>query len=111
MGSVAEMSVADNAVLGMQRKNTRGLFRNIRAARQSAQALVNRFDVRMSSLDVKAEKLSGGNLQKLILGREIMRGSGALIVEQPTRGLDVGAVEAVWGELLRERQGGKGNSC
>ncbi|MGA9630507.1 MAG: hypothetical protein WBQ63_03700, partial [Candidatus Acidiferrales bacterium] len=42
-----------------------------------------------------------------ILGREIMRGAKVLIVEQPTRGLDVGAVESVWRELLRERQEGK----
>ena len=60
-----------------------------------------------TGIDFAAGKLSGGNLQKLILGREIMRGSAALIVEHPTRGLDVGAVEAVWSELLRARQEGK----
>ena len=107
VGSVTEMSVADNAILGLQRKYTRSLFRNIADARESAEALVTRFGIRSSGIDLAAGKLSGGNLQKLILGREIMRGSAALIVEHPTRGLDVGAVESVWGELLRAREEGK----
>jgi simple sugar transport system ATP-binding protein len=101
------MSVAENAILGLQRKYTRGMFRGIRVARESALELVSRFGIRTAGIDFAAGKLSGGNLQKLILGREIMRGAAALVVEQPTRGLDVGAVEAVWGELLRARQEGK----
>jgi simple sugar transport system ATP-binding protein len=91
----------------LQRKYTRSLFRGIREARESALGLVARFGIRTAGIDFAAGKLSGGNLQKLILGREIMRGSAVLIVEHPTRGLDVGAVEAVWGELLRARQEGK----
>jgi ABC-type uncharacterized transport system ATPase subunit len=107
VGSVLEMSVADNAILGSQKTYTRGLFRNFRDARKSAEALVARFGIRCSGIDFAAGKLSGGNLQKLILGREIMRGSAALVVEHPTRGLDVGAVESVWGELLRARREAK----
>jgi ABC-type uncharacterized transport system ATPase subunit len=107
VGSVKEMSIADNAILGLQRKYSRNLFRSIREARESALGLISRFGVRAAGIDFAAGKLSGGNLQKLILGREIMRGSTALVVEHPTRGLDVGAVEAVWGELLRARQEGK----
>jgi simple sugar transport system ATP-binding protein len=107
VGSVTQMSLADNAILGLQRKHSRGIFRNIRQARESALELVTRFGIRGGGIDHPAGKLSGGNLQKLILGREIMRGSAALIVEHPTRGLDVGAVEAVWGELLRAREEGK----
>jgi ABC-type uncharacterized transport system ATPase subunit len=107
MGSVVEMSVADNAILGLQRKYTRGLFRNSVDARESARGLIARFAIRASSIDAAAGKLSGGNLQKLILGREITRGSGVLIVEEPTRGLDVAAVESIWGELLLARQEGK----
>jgi general nucleoside transport system ATP-binding protein len=107
VGSVIGMSVADNAILGLHRKHTRGIFRDMREARASAGALVERFVVRGSGIDFAAGKLSGGNLQKLILGREIMRGSSVLVVEQPTRGLDVGAVESVWSELLRAREEGK----
>jgi simple sugar transport system ATP-binding protein len=107
VGSVTQMTVADNAILGLQRKYTRGMFRSIRETREAALALVSRFGIRTAGVDFAAGKLSGGNLQKLILGREIMRGSAALVVEHPTRGLDVGAVEAVWGELLRAREEGK----
>jgi simple sugar transport system ATP-binding protein len=107
VGSVTEMSVADNAILGLQRKYKRGIFRGVREARESAQGLVVRFGIRGAGIEYAAGKLSGGNLQKLILGREIMRGSAALIVEHPTRGLDVGAVESVWGELLGAREEGK----
>jgi simple sugar transport system ATP-binding protein len=60
-----------------------------------------------AALGAPAGKLSGGNLQKLIFGREILLDTPAMIVEQPTRGLDVGAVESVWAELLRERERGK----
>ena len=101
------MSVADNAVLGLQRKYMRGLFRDGGEARKSAETLVARFGIRTAGMDQMAGKLSGGNLQKLILGREIMRGAAVLIVEQPTRGLDVGAVEVVWQELLLARREGK----
>jgi len=107
VGSVTQMSVTDNAILGLQKQYARGLFRSIGDARKSAESLVTRFGIRSAGIDLAAGKLSGGNLQKLILGREIMRGSAALIVEHPTRGLDVGAVESVWSELLQARQEGK----
>ncbi len=88
------------------RKYTRGIFRGICAKhvnRRGARRRDSGFAA--AGIDSAAGKLSGGNLQKLILGREIMRGSAALIVEHPTRGLDVGAVEAVWKELLTRAAG------
>jgi general nucleoside transport system ATP-binding protein len=107
VGSVPEMSVSENSILGLQRNYVHGLFRDIAGARKSAEALATRFGIRGSGIDQRAGKLSGGNLQKLILGREILRGSAALVVEQPTRGLDVGAVESVWRELILARAEGK----
>jgi general nucleoside transport system ATP-binding protein len=113
VGAVTEMSLADNAILGSQRQRTRGLFSarglflDRRKIREYADRLVARFGVRASGIGAMAGKLSGGNLQKLILGREIMQDAAAIVVEQPTRGLDVGAVESVWLELLRERERGK----
>jgi simple sugar transport system ATP-binding protein len=107
VGSVTEMSVADNAILGLQQHYSRGGFQNAREARKSAEDLSRHFEIRGAGIDSPAGKLSGGNLQKLILGREILSGSATLVVEQPTRGLDVGAVEAVWKELLRAREKGK----
>ena len=52
--------------------------------------------------------MSGGNLQKVVLGREVMHDPMVLLVEQPTRGLDVGAIETVWSELLAQRAQGRG---
>lgn len=109
VGSVVELSIADNAMLGSHRERTRfgGLFRDESAIRAHARRLVVRFGVKTPNLDFAAGKLSGGNLQKLTLGREIMRNPDALVVEQPTRGLDVGAIETVWAELLAQRDTGK----
>jgi len=107
VGSVAEMTVADNAILGSQKGSTRSLFRSVRDSRRSAHRLLQRFGIRGAGVDSVAGKLSGGNLQKLILGREITSGASLLIVDQPTRGLDVGAVESIWEELLRAREQGK----
>ena len=108
VGSVAELSVADNAILGTQAQRTRaaGLIRDENANRGFAKALVERFGVRTPHLDLPAVKISGGTLQSLVLGREMMREPVILIAEQPTRGLDAGAVETVWGELLKARAGG-----
>jgi general nucleoside transport system ATP-binding protein len=107
VGSVTEMSLADNAILGSQRQRTRGWFLDQRKIREHAERLIARFGVRAANISALAGKLSGGNLQKLILGREILQDAAAILVEQPTRGLDVGAVESVWLELLRERERGK----
>ena len=106
VGSIPEMSMEANAILGSQRRRTRGPFLDKRKIREHAKELVSRFGVR-AGLGTPAGKLSGGNLQKLIIGREILQDAPAMIVEQPTRGLDVGAVESVWAELLRERERGK----
>ena len=110
VGSVGTLAIEDNAVLGGQRDFARagGILRDRARSRSHAQSLVGRFGVRTPGIRFPAGKLSGGNLQKLILGREIMRGPKLLVVEQPTRGLDVGAIEAIWAELLAAREQGKG---
>jgi ABC-type uncharacterized transport system ATPase subunit len=111
VGSVASLSIADNAILTAPRAYTRRGLLNRSAIRTHAQTLITRFGVRPPNIDTAASKLSGGNLQKVILGRElmaraVMAAPGVLIVEQPTRGLDVGAIESIWSELLRERSAG-----
>jgi ABC-type uncharacterized transport system ATPase subunit len=68
--------------------------------------LVGEFDVRCSSVQDKAGTLSGGNLQKLIIGRETLSRPKLLIAEQPTQGLDISAIEAVRKLLLEQRQEG-----
>jgi general nucleoside transport system ATP-binding protein len=107
VGAVPDLSIADNAILGSQRKRTRHLLLDTHSISAYAKNLLARFGVRAQSIEAAAGKLSGGNLQKLILGREILQDRAAMVVEQPTRGLDVGAIEAVWAELLHERQRGK----
>jgi len=77
-----------------------------RAARSRAQELLNAFDVRPPFPDALAGSLSGGNQQKVILAREVARSPRLLIAVQPTRGLDVGAIEGIHRELLRLRDQG-----
>ncbi|WP_229655808.1 ABC transporter ATP-binding protein [[Pantoea] beijingensis] len=108
VGSITSMSIADNAMLGAQQTFTRArgwLLDRGRIARH-AQSIIAHFKVRTPDSEFEAGKLSGGNLQKLILGREVARNPRLLVVEQPTRGLDVGAVEAVWQGLLAAREQG-----
>jgi ABC-type uncharacterized transport system ATPase subunit len=106
IGSVAELSLADNVILTRPRAYTVGGLLDPARIDANAQSLVTRFGVRPASIRTHPSKLSGGNLQKVILGREVMSAPGVLIVEQPTRGLDVGAIESIWAELLREREFG-----
>src|ERR1700733_14119700 len=106
-GAVTAVSLTDNVILGSQRKVTRGAFLDLHRIREHAEKLITRFGVRAASIATKAGKLSGGNLQKLILGREILENATAMVVEQPTRGLDVGAIESIWAELLGQRERGK----
>jgi len=108
-GSVVDLSIVDNAALGDHARLTKGwgLWLDRKAMAAQASRVVAKYGVRAASLRLAAGKLSGGNLQKLILAREVLRSPQALIVEQPTRGLDVGAVEAVWSGLLAERDKGR----
>ena len=79
-----------------------------RAGRAYAQALARQFDVRAASLDVRTRSLSGGNMQKLILGRTLAREPDFIVADQPTWGLDIGAVAYVREQLLAARRRGAG---
>jgi simple sugar transport system ATP-binding protein len=79
---------------------------NLSLAREQAEKLVKEFAVKTPSVDTPARLLSGGNLQKLILAREISRQPMAIIAVYPTRGLDVGAIESVHHMLIEERDRG-----
>ena len=108
-GSIATLSIADNGVLGRLRPNTRfgGTVLDRAAIARRAKSIVDHFGVRTPGIGFPAGKLSGGNLQKLILGRELLGDPTVLVAEQPTRGLDIGTVEAVWRALLKARAEGK----
>jgi ABC-type uncharacterized transport system ATPase subunit len=76
--------------------------------RERARPLLEEYDVRGGTADALASSLSGGNQQKVVIAREIGEATAALIAAQPTRGLDVGAIEFVHRRLLEERAAGHG---
>ena len=108
-GLARAASVSDNLLMGRHRGRLapRGLL-NRRAIAARARELVERFDVRIGSVDDAAATLSGGNAQKLVIARELAGDPPLVIASQPTRGIDVGAAEFVHGELRRRRDEGAG---
>ncbi|HTK16823.1 MAG TPA: ABC transporter ATP-binding protein [Acidimicrobiia bacterium] len=92
-GSVMDMSVAENLVLGEVETVCSRSFLDRRKLRTLAGALVREFDITASSVDAPFRSLSGGNQQRVVLARELSRSPIALVAAQPTRGLDVGAIE------------------
>jgi simple sugar transport system ATP-binding protein len=107
-GVIADFTVADNLMLVDSRSPTYtrwGFLRN-RVIRSHCQDLVTEFAIKAPSLGTPARNLSGGNIQKLILARELSGRPKALLVAQPTRGVDVGAAEYIHRRLLEQRAGG-----
>jgi simple sugar transport system ATP-binding protein len=103
MGSLPGLDLADNLLLTTYPTFCRrGVFRR-KVARQWAEAQFEKFHVVGGSLRAPARQLSGGNLQRLILARELSKQPALIIAEQPTHGLDIGATMDVWDELLRRR--------
>lgn len=108
-GLVLDFSVRDNIVLQTYYKNPfskKGIL-NFSKITQKAKALIEQFDVRTPSEQTLARALSGGNQQKAIIAREVDRNPDLLIAAQPTRGLDVGAIEFIHKKLIEQRDNGK----
>ena len=100
------MKVSENLVIGFHdRPEYSGLI-NLKRKRidEHSKELVHQFDIRTPSIDVSVATLSGGNQQKLVLARELSRRPEFLLVSQPTRGLDVGAIEYVHAQILEMRK-------
>ena len=108
-GLILDYSLVENSVLGIHRNKpfSKGIVMNYRAIRKHCNELIEEFDVRTPNEDVNAEALSGGNQQKLIVAREISKDPELLIAAQPTRGLDVGAIEYIHKRLVGERDKGR----
>jgi simple sugar transport system ATP-binding protein len=85
---------------------SRGFLIDTSAARKNAELVKDAYSIAIPSIDAEARLLSGGNLQRLILAREIESGPRLMVAVQPTRGLDVGAIENVHRLLLEQRQNG-----
>lgn len=97
-----------NRILGYQtrRPTARGAFLDIAGARKDTQRIVEQFDVRTPGIEVAAASLSGGNQQKLVVGRELSGEPKLLIASHPTRGVDVGAQAAIWDHIRDARAAG-----
>ena len=110
MGLVGGMSVCENLALKSYRGSelSRGPVLRPAAMRRLAQQLIESFSIATPSPDTLVKFLSGGNLQKTILARELKACDGVLVAVYPTRGLDVGATESVRRLLLEERESGTG---
>jgi simple sugar transport system ATP-binding protein len=107
-GMIRDFSVAENLILRehSQKPISNSGFLNFREITRRSSALIQAFNVKTPSQDTPAKSLSGGNIQKLLLARELSRKPTVLIAAQPTRGLDIGATEYVHRRLLEQRAEG-----
>jgi simple sugar transport system ATP-binding protein len=107
-GLALEFTVWENVALGHQRVKpfARGVWIDRGAAHARAEVVVDEFDVRTPGLDVQAFTLSGGNQQKLVVGREMTADPKVLLAAHPTRGVDVGAQAGIWDFLRDARKKG-----
>jgi simple sugar transport system ATP-binding protein len=106
---ILDFSIADNGVLGSHDEPpfARWVVRVFSAIREYADKLIEEFDVRTPNRDALVRNLSGGNQQKVIIAREIGRDPDLLIAAQPTRGVDVGAIEFIHKRIIEQRDHGK----
>ena len=109
-GLLLEAPLWENRMLGHQTEapNARGWLLDIGGARRDTSRIVAEYDVRTPGIDVPAGALSGGNQQKLIVGREMSHAPKVLLAAHPTRGVDVGAQAAIWEQIKRARHDGLG---
>ena len=109
-GAIGELAIWENAILERVRDApfSKGGFVRQSTARAFAADVIDRFDIRGGSADSRTRLLSGGNMQKLIFGRNLAGSPRVLVAAQPTRGLDEGAIAAVHGEILAARDAGAG---
>jgi simple sugar transport system ATP-binding protein len=106
VGSAPGATLADNLAVGFQRRLARRGILSPKAVRAHGAAIVEQYDVRTAGPGVPMRTLSGGNQQKAILGRELSHDAPVLLVEQPTRGVDIGAVVNIHRRLVEYRDAG-----
>ncbi len=107
-GLLLESPLWENRMLGhvTEPPNSRGAVLDIKAARTDTERIVTEYDVRTPGIEVTAASLSGGNQQKLIVGREMSHHPKLLIAAHPTRGVDVGAQAQIWDQIREARREG-----
>ena len=107
-GMLLDAPLWENRMLGHQteKPNVKGIWIDRANARKDTERIVREYDVRTPGIDVLAASLSGGNQQKLIVGREMSGEPKVLIAAHPTRGVDVGAQAAIWEHIRAARRAG-----
>lgn len=106
LGLSLESSIWENLTIGHLPSFRRGPAFAVGVARRRAAELISRFDVRGGDPDKKARSLSGGNQQKVQIARELTRGTRLIIAEQPSQGVDIGAIESIHRTLVEMRDAG-----
>jgi simple sugar transport system ATP-binding protein len=105
-GLILDYSIADNLLLGLQTDYSRRGIIDARRVEQNAEKQIEAFDIRPPSRELPARALSGGNQQKVVIAREMGRSFTILLASQPTRGVDVGAIEFIHSQLREARAAG-----
>ncbi|NWG16120.1 MAG: ABC transporter ATP-binding protein [Chloroflexi bacterium] len=108
-GVIKEFTVSENLVLqdhGRSPYTRAGVFLNFRVIAKTCKEAIRAYEIKTPGIDTPVKSLSGGNIQKLILARELSRRPKVLIAAQPTRGVDIGATEYIHRRLLEERSKG-----
>ncbi|MEU7705661.1 ABC transporter ATP-binding protein [Streptomyces nodosus] len=107
-GLLLEAPLWENRILGhvTESPNAKGFWLDPKGAQEDTRRIVEEYDVRTPGIDVTAASLSGGNQQKLIVGREMSHAPKFLIAAHPTRGVDVGAQAAIWDHIRDARREG-----
>lgn len=108
-GVASNMTVAENlSATHLEQELTAGGWLKLDAIARFARKLIHRYDVRGASPSIPVGSLSGGNVQKVIIAREFEAAPSLLLANQPTRGVDVGAMEFVHNAIVQQRDGGSG---
>jgi ABC-type uncharacterized transport system ATPase subunit len=109
MGLVMAFEAWENAILGYETEAPygKGFLLDIEAARKEAVEQIEKYDIRPPNPRLKTANFSGGNQQKIVIAREMEHDPDVLIVGQPTRGVDIGAIEFIHNQIIKMRDAGK----
>src|SRR5690606_35217497 len=109
MGLVTTFEAWENAILGYETEDAygKGFMLDIETARTEAAEQMQKYDIRPPNIRLRTANFSGGNQQKIVLAREMGHDPDVLIVGQPTRGVDIGAIEFIHNQIIKMRDAGK----
>ena len=108
-GVSRESDISDNLLIGKHKNKAFtkfGFHQSRQAIREYAERIFEKFDIRAAGVDTKVGSLSGGNMQKVVIAREFSFDSEVYIIAQPTRGVDIGAIEFIHNRILEKKEAG-----